>query len=194
MPALVEPFYRSHSMILLFTVSHPQHGFKSFSFRPSTLEVGLDFMSQVGRQGDKIISAHLIEKEEVTKLSVEAFDGQSFSKPMGELAQQWTTLLAPPLQTSSPAKPSGDTQEFLEERIDQLLLRIESKEKAKVHLVEMLTTFEGLHHWAQTWYTPRQTRLLERYQAQIDFFTAQVKRSVATRAQLALQLTTLLDV
>lgn len=84
-------------MILSFTAFDKHGEFRKFFCQLTELEVALDVLSTVAAHGDTIIKAHIIDEGIKTELPPQAFDGEPFSKSIGQLEMQWQTALSEPV-------------------------------------------------------------------------------------------------
>ncbi|SOD90526.1 hypothetical protein [Spirosoma fluviale] len=186
-------------MIFLFTVSHPQKGINSFSFRQYSLEAGLDFINYLCIEpDDQLLSAHVIDEDGATSLPVAAFDGQSFSQPIHELAQVWQALL-PKAKSGKrgihrlyPKAAPLPRLPLAQESIDQLIEQLQSSQTRMDQQSQWLNQLDEFHQWAMIESLPSRAGLLVCYAHQIASLKEQIRQSRVYHAQLTYRLDDLL--
>lgn len=87
-------------MILFFTALSKEATIKTFSCHQNKLEAAFDLLSQIVAQGDSIISAQIIDEDNITELPPQAFDGEPFTEPINKLEKHWRQILNQPILLS----------------------------------------------------------------------------------------------
>ena len=80
-------------MLLILTAIDINQQRRNFTWRFSNLESCFDVLSELKRQGNKLLRIELICNYKRTILPIEAFDGESFSKPIQDLILEWQEIL-----------------------------------------------------------------------------------------------------
>ncbi|WP_157816186.1 hypothetical protein [Spirosoma pollinicola] len=90
-------------IFLLLTTVDTQHQLREFRCQIDQLEVGFDLLSGIVAQGEKLLSARIIDEGQSLKLPLEAFDGTPFLKAIQELESEWQAILSefPPATLSN---------------------------------------------------------------------------------------------
>ena len=172
-------------MVVLFTAINNQTGPRSFSFRPTDLESGLDFLNIVQARGDSILSAHLIDEDGIIELPIETIDGIPFAAPIHKLEQEWKAVLAkciPPVSCID------------QELVDWNLKRIDNCEEKLANQVLMVERLNLLLQRAEEKLVsePERSQLVDHYKLQIDTYNQQIANSQARHERISRRLHDLL--
>lgn len=164
-------------MRLFFTSLRDQTELRSFSYKLTQLEEGLDLLNFVFKQGDTLLNAHVVDEYSAIELPVEAFDGVSFSGPMNSLEQEWKTLL----RKKVIKVPCVDRK-----LIELALRRVHNCEQRIAGQTAMIDRLEALTKRTEEilFLEPGRSRLINHYQSQITVYRQQVVLSQASHEQL----------
>lgn len=106
-------------MIALYVHSiDSQQQERRFDCRLNELETVLDTLSLIAAAGSTFLKIYLVEDNQRTNLSPQAFDGQNLTKPIRALQQQWETILTAPRPQPNPLSGPSPLEMMLD-RIDQ---------------------------------------------------------------------------
>jgi hypothetical protein len=144
---------------------------QKFSFRLNTLEAGLDFISSLAARKETILSVYVVDKDSLTPLPADAFDGSLLSTGIGQLQAQWKQLLTKP--------PSKLTDPWIQARIDQNTQSIVQHElliTSVRQLIEQLAHLRIPKAYKHT--------LTQRYQSILVTYERQLTRTYALRKRL----------
>lgn len=172
-------------MRLFFTALHNENELRSFSYKPNTLEEGLDFLNFVAVQGDVLLNAHLVDEFSAMELPLEILDGHPFSAPIKSLEQEWQALLNQPV--CSPPIIDHELVEWTVKRINICETKLDSQ-------LSTIDRLEVLCQRAQKnmLFEPGRTRLIDHYKAQITIYTKQVMQLQENHKRLEQRLNQLL--
>ena len=84
-------------MILSITTLNKEANHRFFSFYCDELEVGFDVLTNILANGDSLLTAELIDKGQITRLPIEAFDGEKLSVPLKAMKREWQESLRKPV-------------------------------------------------------------------------------------------------
>ncbi|MFD2935223.1 hypothetical protein [Spirosoma flavum] len=84
-------------MILSLTTITSEAEYRNFSCQFSDLETAFDLLNAIVSEGDQLIEAELLDRDERTLLPIEAFDGESCIMPIKQLEKQWEQILSKPV-------------------------------------------------------------------------------------------------
>ena len=174
-------------MLILFTALDQHKYTKSLSFRTTSLEAGLNFLTLINTHGGGILTAKLIDNDGITNLAVDAFDGECFVVPMHQLEQQWQTVLREPLRTPSVVD---------QERIETTQQQVHTYERRMASLLLTIQRFDVLLKRTETSLLCDLTRtqLIRHYQAYIKRYEQHLAKSLVYYKQLTQRLRLLSDI
>ncbi len=122
-------------MLLILTAIDENYQLREFSCYLQKLEVGFDLLNDVVAKGHTLVKAHLVDKNQITVLPLDAFDGTSFLTDIQELELEWQSLLQEPL----PLSPSDH-----DELIQWTQLRVEHYENRVTNLNRTLNRLKQI--------------------------------------------------
>ncbi|GAB4015789.1 hypothetical protein GCM10028808_42120 [Spirosoma migulaei] len=164
-------------MTLSFTASTTEDQLRHFSCQLPELEIALDVLSSITLKGDKILKAYISDEDGSMELPTEAFDGEPFTDPLHQLAEQWQIALGESIVLVSP-----DNRWYIEltrrriklydDRIGQLLLTITKLEQFRERVHGSIT--QG----------PREIKIINHYDSLLITYLHQVDQ-VKNGRQLA---------
>ncbi|GAB4044913.1 hypothetical protein [Spirosoma litoris] len=116
-------------MLLCLTALDEHQQERRFSCFLYELEVVFEFLNHIIVEGHTLKEVVIIEKGKTRSLPVDAFDGVSVSPAFEQLEQEWSAILAAPLQPVIASEPKDirwcrEQLAFYEQRIIQLELMV----------------------------------------------------------------------
>ncbi|UHG94836.1 hypothetical protein [Spirosoma oryzicola] len=158
-------------MFLQFTTLTKDRQWREFSCQLDELEVGLDVLLSIVKMGDQLINAYLTDGDSRLALPVEAFEGDSFSEPIGQLKREWEQLLAQPPVSQSLTSVDWRKTEVIEPLIALKQRRIDGLQDTLNQMQQLLYTTElGMQEG------PYKTRLITHYELIINRYTNSIAR------------------
>jgi hypothetical protein len=123
-------------MQLIFTSINSNNQRREFSWWLANLEIICDVLNSIVSKGNQLISAEIVDGDQRTQLSVEAFDGSDCSGAIRQLRQEWQQILSAPVSSRSVHNQRliGLTQRQVknhEGRIAQIELAIKALEQQR---------------------------------------------------------------
>lgn len=160
-------------MILSFTALDKNAEFRKFFCQLTELEVALDILSSVTRQGDTIIEAHVIDEGVRTELPPEAFDGKPLSESISQLEMEWQSILNEPV-CSALFKNNW--------QVELTRQRIKNYEAKLIQLTQLINKFEQFRQRTErtpTYDGPGRDKLLQCYDSTIRTYQRYIDRAKA---------------
>lgn len=82
-------------MILFMRAIDRQAQHRDFTCQFDQLEMVFEFLSSIVAEGDTLLDAYVVDKNEKKQLPIQAFDGAPFLMAMTGLEQEWKAILKP---------------------------------------------------------------------------------------------------
>lgn len=164
-------------MVFSLTILDKEAQYREFMLMLNSLEVGCDFISSLVRKGETLLEVNLIEKNKLTPLPLELFDGFPFTAPIQQLEQEWVALL------SQPASPLPAVDQ---EMINLTHQRMRLCESSMSNQQLMISYFKSLLRRVEEgiFHEPTRSVMINHYQRQIDTYTRQSIKAQTRQQQL----------
>jgi hypothetical protein len=160
-------------MMFVMTTLDSKGDIREFHFQVNRLEAGLDFISGLVARKETILSVYVVDKDTLTPLPVDAFDGSSLSEGIRQLQAEWKQILTKPRTEPVP------TDQWIQARIDtntQSIIQYELLITSVRCLIEQVTLLRIQKAHKQT--------LLQHYQAILATYEKQLTRAYTIRNRL----------
>ena len=172
-------------LVLFIQARNRQQQVQTYQCMLNQLETALSTLTLIAAAGNVLLEIYIVEDEQRTNLSPQAFDGQDMALPLRALQKEWEALLSQ--AEKQPLLLNG--QLYLEmtlQRIDQLETQMAEYDGSITKFRELMLTTEK---WLQE--GPRRERLLSHYHAIVSRHYQSIERVATHRDKLLRILTKL---
>lgn len=171
-------------MLFCLTVLDKETQVRKFSLSPNEIETGLDFVTELVAKGERLLNVWLQEGTKKTELPLHIFDGMPCRAAMQEIQQVGQALLRNPSRSKS--RHHQDLIDLTRKRLQLYESHIASQQV----LIDRLKVLQGRADWQIQGVSTR-SKLIRRYQFQIDTYRRQINLSQRYQQQLRQRLTEL---
>ncbi len=166
-------------MMFLLTALSARGGIRNFTYVPTHLEEGFDFLNTVVTMGDTLLNVRLMDGDTETELPLDVFDGTAFREPMQELENEWQTLLSEPARSAVTFDKTW-LIDLNRQRIGLCDASIHSQQTMIHRLFKLIEQNE-----AKGAASLNRAAFTQRYQAQLTTYQAQVQKLKLQRGRIA---------